>query len=115
MVAIRQGEIWWAELDEPSGSGPGYRRPVIVVQGNPLNQSRIATIVCIPMTSNLVWANAPGNVLIAAKESGLPKKSVANPSKIVSLDRTALTEHVGSLSAKKLRLVLTGIDIILGR
>lgn len=115
MVSVSQGEIWWAELGEPSGSGPGYRRPVIVVQGNPLNRSRLATVVCVPMTTNLAWADAPGNVLISAKESGLPKDSVANPSQIVALDRTALTEPVGKLSPKKLRLVLTGIDVILGR
>ncbi|MBI4412052.1 MAG: type II toxin-antitoxin system PemK/MazF family toxin [Deltaproteobacteria bacterium] len=115
MVAASQGEIWWAELGDPSGSGPGYRRPVVIVQGNPLNRSRLATVVCVPMTSNLVWANAPGNILIAAKESGLPKDSVANPSQIVSLDRSALTEQVGKLSPKKLKLVLTGIDVILGR
>ncbi|MDO8519799.1 MAG: type II toxin-antitoxin system PemK/MazF family toxin [Deltaproteobacteria bacterium] len=115
MVTLSQGEIWWAELGDPIGSGPGYRRPVIVVQGNPLNRSRLATAVCVPMTSNLVWANAPGNVLIVAKESGLPKDSVANPSQIVSLDRAALTEQVGKLPPKKLSLVLIGIDIILGR
>ena len=115
MVTLGQGEIWWAELGEPSGSAPGYRRPVVVVQGNPLNRSRLATVVCVPMTSNLAWANAPSNVLIVSKESGLPKDSVANPSQIVALDRQALTEQVGKLSPKKLRLVLTGIDVILGR
>ncbi len=115
MVTLNQGEIWWAELGEPSGSGPGYRRPVIVVQGNPLNRSRLATVVCIPITSNLIWADAPGNVLMTTKESGLPKDSVANPSQIVSLDRDVLTERVGQLSSKTLRLILTGVDIILGR
>ncbi len=115
MVSLSQGEIWWADLGEPSGSGPGYRRPVIVVQGDPLNRSRLATVVCVPMTGNLAWANAPGNVLVAARESGLSKDSVANPSQIVSLDRSVLTERVGKLPAKKIRLVLTGIDIVLGR
>lgn len=115
MVAINQGEIWWAELDVPTGAGLGYRRPVVVVQGNSLNRSRLATVVCVPMTSNLTWANAPGNVLIVAAESGLPKDSVVNPSQIVSLDRRALTEQAGKLSAKKLQLVLAGVDIVLGR
>jgi mRNA interferase MazF len=115
VVAIGQGEIWWAELADPAGAGPGYRRPVIVVQGNPLNRSRLGTVVCVPMTSNLTWANAPGNVLISAKESGLPKDSVANTSQIVSLDRSALTEQAGKLSTKKLQLVLAGIDVTLGR
>lgn len=115
MVSVVQGDIWWAALDDPKGSGPGYRRPVIVVQGNSLNRSRLATVVCVPMTSNLVWRNAPGNVLVTAKESGLAKDSVANPSQIVALDRTTLGELVGKLSAKTLKLVLVGIDVILGR
>jgi len=115
VVAVSQGEIWWAELPEPIGSGPGYRRPVVLVQGNSLNRSRIATVVCVPLTSNLKWADAPGNVLIPAKDSGLPKDSVANPSQIVSLDRQTLAERAGKLSAKKLHLVLTGIDVVLGR
>lgn len=115
MVSISQGEIWWAELKDPMGSGPGYRRPVVVVQGNALNRSRLATVVCVPLTSNLIWASAPGNLLLSKKESGLPKDSVANPSQIVSLDRNLLTEQVGKLSVKTLRLILTGIDIILGR
>jgi mRNA interferase MazF len=115
VVAISQGEIWWAELTDPTGAGPGYRRPVIVVQGNPLNRSRLETVVCVPMTSNLTWANAPGNVVILAKESGLPRDSVANTSQIVSLDRTALTEQTGKLSTKKLQLVMVGIDVMLGR
>jgi mRNA interferase MazF len=115
VVAISQGEIWWAELDVPAGSGPGYRRPVVVVQGNPLNRSRLATVVCLPMTSNLTWASAPGNVLISAAESGLPKDSVANASQIVSLDRRLLTEQAGKLSSRKLQLVMAGIDVVLGR
>ena len=67
MVEVRQGEVWWAELPEPAGFGPGFQRPVVVVQGNPLNRSRIATVVCVPLTSNLVWADAPGNTLVPAK------------------------------------------------
>ncbi len=115
MVAIFQGEIWWTDLGQPTGSSPGYRRPVIVVQGNALNRSRLATVVCVPLTSNLTWADAPGNVRITAKESGLPKDSVANVSQIVSLDRGVLTERVGRLTTKLLHLVLTGIDVVLGR
>ena len=115
MVAVSQGEVWWADLGDPTGSSPGYRRPVIVVQGNPLNRSRLATVVCVPLTSNLTWAKAPGNVLIAAKASGLSKDSVANASQIVSLDRGLLTEQVGRLTPKVLHLVLSGIDVVLGR
>jgi mRNA interferase MazF len=89
-VVISQGEIWWADLPAPTGSEPGFRRPVLVVQGDSLNFSRIATVVCVPMTSNLRWADAPGNVLLRAKTTGLPKDSVANVSQLVALDRTAL-------------------------
>lgn len=115
MVEIRQGEVWWAELPEPAGSGPGFRRPVVVVQGNPLNRSCIATAVCVPLTSNLVWADAPGNTLVPAKAVGLPKDSVANASQIITLDRGCLTDRVGRLPPKLLAQILHGIDIVLGR
>jgi mRNA interferase MazF len=114
-VVISQGDIWWADLPDPTGSGPGFRRPVIVVQGDPLNQSRIATVVCVPLTSNLRWADAPGNVLLSARLTGLPKDSVANASQIVTLDKTLLTERTGKLPRNKLGLVLSGIDVVLGR
>ena len=110
---IAQGEVWWADLAEPSGSEPGFCRPVVVVQGDAFNRSRIATVVCVALTSNLHWAEAPGNVLLDAKLTGLPKDSVANVSQLVTLDRTALTERVGALCARKLELVLLGIDIVL--
>jgi mRNA interferase MazF len=112
---IAQGEVWWADLAEPSGSEPGFRRPVVVVQGDAFNRSRIATVVCVALTSNLRWAEAPGNVLLSARLTGLPKDSVANVSQLVTLDRGALAERVGSLPAKKLELVLLGIDIVFGR
>jgi len=112
---IAQGEVWWADLAEPSGPAPGFRRPVVVVQGDAFNRSRIATVVCVALTSNLRWADAPGNVLLSARTTGLPKDSVANVSQLVTLDREALTERVGTLPAKKLELVLLGIDIVLGR
>ena len=115
MVEVAQGETWWANLPEPTGSGPGFRRPVVVVQGNHLNRSRIATVVCVPLTSNLSWADAPGNVLLPATVTGLPKDSVANGSQIVALDRQCLSERVGKLPPGKLALVMIGIDVILGR
>jgi len=114
-VVIAQGEIWWADLPAPTGSGPGFRRPVAVVQGDALNRSRLATVVCIPLTSNLGWAEAPGNVLLTARVTGLPKDSVANASQIVVLDKTDLTDQVGKLSRAKLELLLSGIDVVLGR
>jgi mRNA interferase MazF len=114
-VTIAQGEVWWAELPEAAGSEPGFRRPVVVVQGDALNRSRIATVVCVALTSNLKWAAAPGNVLLPSSVTGLPKESVANVSQLVTLDTHDLTERTGKLSRSKLELVLSGIDVVLGR
>ena len=112
---ISQGDVCWAELPAPTGSGPGYRRPVIVVQGDALNRSRLATVVCVPLTSNLRWADAPGNVLLTARMTGLPKDSVANVSQVVALDRTLLEERVSRVSRARIDLLLAGLDIIVGR
>jgi len=102
-------------MPAPVGSGPGFRRPVVVVQGDALNRSRLATIVCVPLTSNTVWADAPGNVLLTRTASGLSTDSVANASQVLALDRSLLTDRVGRLRPKHLALVLHGIDVILGR
>jgi len=114
-MVIAQGHIYWADLPAPTGSGPGFRRPVLVIQGEALNRSRIRSVVCIPLTSNLRWAGAPGNVLLRARATGLPKDSVANVSQIVTIDRSLLTEEVGKLSKRQLELVFAGIDIVMGR
>ena len=114
-MVISQGEVWWADLAEPQGSEPGFRRPGGVVQSDSFNRSRIATVVCVPLTSSLRWAQAPGNVELSAKVTGLPKDSVANVSQIVTLDKTSLTDRVGRLPSKKLDLVLLGIDVVLSR
>jgi mRNA interferase MazF len=114
-VVIGQGEVWWADLSEPTGSGPGYRRPVVVVQCDALNRSRVATVVCVPLTSNLKWAEAPGNALLTARATGLSQDSVANVSLIVAIDRRQLTERAGKLPRRQLDLVFAGIDIVLGR
>ena len=114
-MVISQGEIWWADLPAPAGSGPGFRRPVVVVQGDAINRSRIATVVCVPLTSNLKWALAPGNVNLRARFTSLPKDSVANVSLIVSIDKELLSERVGKLPPSHLQLVLAGIDTILGK
>lgn len=114
-MVISQGEVWWAELGPPRGSEPGFRRPVVVVQGDALNRSRIATVVCVPLTSNLVWADAPGNVLLSAGATGLPKDSVANVSQVVTLDKSVLADRVGKLARAKTELLLAGIDVVLGR
>ena len=112
---ISPGEIWWADLQDPVGSGPGFRRPVLIVQGDSFNRSKIATVLCVPLTSNLKWADAPGNVLIEARISGLPKNSVANVSQVVALDKSLLTERIGKLPRAQTDLVLAGIDIVLDR
>ena len=112
---ISQGEIWWADLANPAGSGSGFRRPVVVVQGDSFNRSRIATVLCVPLTSNVKWADAPGNVLLETRLTGLPKESVANVSQVVALDKSLLTERAGKLSRAKTDLVLAGIDVVLGR
>lgn len=114
-MVISQGEVWWADLGEPTGSGPGYPRPVVVVQCDALNRSRIATAVCVPLTSNLKWADAPGNVMLSAKAAGLAKDSVANVSLIVALDRRQLTERSAKLARRQLDLILDGIETVLGR
>ena len=114
-MVVTRGEVWWADIPDPSGSGPGFRRPVVVVQGDAVNRSQISTVVCVPFTTNLRWADAPGNVALSSRETRLPKDSVANVSQIVTLDRSLLTDRVSRLPRAKLDLIHTGIDVILGR
>lgn len=114
-MVVSQGEVWWADLPDRVGSGSGFARPVVAVQGDALNQSRIETVVCVPLTSNLRWANAPGNVLLNARSTGLSKDSVANVSQILALDKSLLRDRVGKLSRARIELLLSGIDVLLGR
>ncbi len=114
-MVIAQGEVWWTDLGDPAGSEPGFRRPVVVVQGEAFNASSLRTVVCVALTTNLRWADAPGNVLLSARTTGLAKASVANVSQLVTLDRDALSERAGRLSPSNLELVLAGIDVVLGR
>jgi len=114
-VVIEQSEVWWADLEEPTGSEPGYRRPVVVVQCNAINRSHIGTVVCVPLTSNLKWVDAPGNVLLPKAETGLPQDSVANVSLMVALDKQVLIDRVRKIPRRRLELILAGIDTILGR
>ena len=108
-MVIAQGDVCWADLPDSVGSGPGYRRPVLVVQGDAFNRSRVAMVVCVPLTSNLRWADAPRNVELSAKSIGLAKDSVANVSQIVTLDRDVLTERAGRVSKRQLELVFAGL------
>ncbi len=112
---IRQGEVWWADLPPPSGSEPGFRRPLLVVQDDAFNRSPIQTVVCVPLTTNLRLAAAPGNVLLPAAETRLPKDSVANVSQIATVDRTTLSRRAGMLPPWLLESVLDGVEIVLGR
>ena len=112
---ISQGDVWWADLADPLGSAPGCRRPIVVVQGDSFNRSALRTVVAVPLTSDMRWAAAPGNVRLTKRATGLPRDSVANVSQILTLDRSSLTERVGTLPSAKLELVLSGIDTVLGR
>ncbi len=114
-MVVAQGEVWWADLPPPVGSGPGFRRPVIVVQSDAFNRSRLATVVCVPLSTNLRWTDVPGNALLTSDVTNLPKDSVANASQIITIDRELLLERVSKLPRAKLELVLAGVETILGR
>lgn len=111
---LTRGEVWWASLPEPDGSGPGGRRPVLVVQSDPFNRSRIRTVVVVVLTTNLDRAAAPGNVMVPARASGLPKDSVANVSQILTIDRARLTEPAGTLDDRLMEAVDAGLRLVLG-
>lgn len=114
-MVVGRADVFWASLSDPTGSGPGFRRPIVVVQGDAFNASRLATVVVVPLTSNLRWAAAPGTVVLSARRTGLPKDSVANVSQIVAVDRSVLSERVGHLADDEISLILAGIDLVLGR
>jgi mRNA interferase MazF len=111
---MKRGEVWWASLPAPTGSGPGFRRPVLVIQSDPFNQSRIATVVTAVITSNLALADAPGNVRLGRSESGLAKSSVVNVSQVVTLDRQLLTQRVRAVPGATMRQVDEGLRLVLG-
>lgn len=111
-MVINQGDIFWVELDEPTGSGPGYRHPHVVIQNNLFNRSRIHTVVVCALTSNLQRAAAPGNVLLEPGEAGLPKQSVVVVSQIFTVDKSQLSEHLGTLSKKRIRQLLDGMKLL---
>jgi mRNA interferase MazF len=112
-LVIRRGEIWWANLPEPTGSGPGYRRPVLVVQSDDFNRSRIATAIVVVITSNLNLIQAPGNVLLSQKVTGLPKESVANVSQVLTVDKSFLTEKISELPNYLLEQVENGLRLVM--
>jgi len=110
---MERGEVWWAQLEDPGGSGPGFRRPLVIVQADVFNASRIATTIAVVLTSNLRLADAPGNVLIPAGNSGLPKDSVANVSQVVTIDKTVLVDKAGKLPSRFMRAVSDGLRLVL--
>ena len=112
-MVIRRGEIWWASLRAPAGSGPGYRRPVLVVQAADFNESQISTVVVVTVTSNVALAAAPGNVLGRRKDTGLPRDSVINVSQILTVDKSFLTERVGAIPSPLLEQVADGLRLVM--
>lgn len=114
-MVIAQGEVWWADLADPIGSAPGYRRPLVVIQSDPLNRSTLATVVCVVLTSNLRWSIAPGNVVLSARHTGLDRDSVANVSQLVTIDKRQLTDRVGKIPKRQMEAIFSGIDLIMGR
>jgi len=110
---IRQGDIYWVELEEPSGSEPGYAHPHVVVQNNVFNLSRIRTVIVCPLTTNLKRADAPGNVLLDEGEGNLSKQSVVNVSQVFTVDKSQLGEYIGTLSPTRAREILDGILLAL--
>ncbi|MEO6079578.1 MAG: type II toxin-antitoxin system PemK/MazF family toxin [Steroidobacteraceae bacterium] len=111
---MKRGEVWWASLPAPTGSGPGFRRPVVIVQSNPFNQSQISTVIVAVVTSNLNIANSPGNVRVGKSESGLAKPSSVNVSQLITVDREQLTQRVRALPADAMHEIDEGLRLVLG-
>ena len=112
-MVINQGDIYWIDLGTPSGSGPGYKHPHVVVQNNVFNESRIRTVVVCAITSNLERAKAPGNLLLKKGEGNLKKDCVINISQILTVDKTDLSEKIGSLSVSRIRQCVEGIQLLI--
>ena len=112
-MVIRQGDVYWIELEEPSGSEPGYRHPHVVVQNEVFNASRMNTVVVCALTSNLQRAKAPGNVLLEQDEANIPKQSVVVVSQIFTVDKSQLDEYIGTLSRNRINQILAGIQLLL--
>ena len=112
-MVISRGEIWWANLPEPIGSGPGYRHPVLIVQAEFLNETRINTVIAVVITTNLNLAEMPGNVNLSERTSGLSKESVVNVIQILTIDKRLLLEYVGTLSERKMEQIEKGLRLVL--
>ncbi len=112
-MVIKRGDLWWAELPEPTGSSPGYKRPILIIQSNDFNKSKINTTIAVIVTSNLRLSTAPGNILLSTKKSKLPKKSVINVSQIITVDKAFLSDKIHSLSDKIMSQVDEGVKLVL--
>ena len=112
-MVVERGEVWWAELAEPRGSEPGFRRPLLIVQADSFNRSRLRTVIGVVLTSNTRLLDAPGNVLVPADAAGLPRDSVANVTQLVTLDLDYLVERAGRIPAKVMTRVEHGIRLVL--
>jgi len=111
---VRRGEIWWVDFGQPFGSEPGFRRPALVVQADPFNESLIATVVLVPLTRDVALASAPGNVLCRSRDTGLRHPSVANVSQVTVADRRRLVERAGALPTRLVGRVEEGLRLVLG-
>lgn len=112
-MVISQGDIYWVDLSEPSGSQPGYKHPHVVIQNNLFNRSQVRTVIVLALTSNIKRAAAPGNVLLEEGEAHLPKQSVVNVSQVFTVDKSQLDEYIGTLSSKRVREILNGIKLVI--
>lgn len=112
-MVVARGEIWWADLDEPRGSEPGHRRPILVVQADAFNRSRLRTVIGVALSTNSRLLDAPGNVLLPVGRTGLPRDSVANVSQILTLDKDYLVDRAGRIPMKLMARVATGMRLVL--
>ena len=110
---MRRGEVWWASMSDPVGSGPGYRRPCLIVSANSFNESRINTAIAVVITSNLRLADAPGNVRLPSRGTGLSKPSVANVSQVITVDKTLLSKRVRRLPERLMQEVEQGLRLVM--
>ena len=113
-MVVERGQIWWADLGEPDGAEPGYKRPVLVMQSDAFNRSRIQTVIGVVLSTNARLIDAPGNVLLPARATGLPKDSVANVSQVITVDRDFLVEPAGRIRGQFLKDVENGLRLVLG-
>ena len=111
---MKRGELWWADLPEPVGSEPGYRRPILIISDDSFNQSKIRTVLAVSLTSNLKLRRAPGNLFLTAQETGLSRDSVLNVSQIVTLDKEFLGSRIGRLTEDVLENIESGLKLVLG-